>query len=111
MRTCYNCGNQDHFNAECPYENGEDHSGKLILKDKSKAPHKKPLVKKSGFDICKKPSKYVLISREEYSSGDEDDDKDDTRSEVAAIAITSTPSSSLFESPNEDSSNLSLIHI
>ncbi|KAM0916349.1 hypothetical protein ACQ4PT_010232 [Festuca glaucescens] len=104
-RTCYNCGNQDHFIAECPYENREDHGGKLILKDKSKAPHKKPLVKKSGFDICKKPSKYVLISHEEYSSGDEEDDKDDTRSEVAGIAITSTPSSSLFESPNEDSSN------
>jgi hypothetical protein len=42
------------------------------------------------------------ISREEYSSGEEEDDKEDTRSEVAAVAITSTPSSSLFESPNED---------
>ncbi|KAK1681657.1 hypothetical protein QYE76_042505 [Lolium multiflorum] len=94
-----------HFIAECPYENREDHGGKLILKDKSKAPRKKPFVKKSGYDICKKPSKYVLIAREEYSSGEEEDDKDDSRSEVAAIAITFTPSSSLFESPNEDSSN------
>ncbi|KAK1687147.1 hypothetical protein QYE76_047995 [Lolium multiflorum] len=85
-------------------ETKEDHSGKLILKDKSKAPRKKPFFKKSGYDICKKPSKYVLIAPEEYSS-EEEDDKDDSRSKVAAIAITSTPSSSLFESPNEDSSN------
>ncbi|KAK1648595.1 hypothetical protein QYE76_066400 [Lolium multiflorum] len=105
FRTCYNCGNQDHFIAECPYENREDHGGKLILKDKSKVPRKKPFVKKSGYDITKKPSKYVLIACEEYSSGEEEDDKDDSRSEVATIAITSTPSSSLFESPNEDSSN------
>ncbi|KAK1662783.1 hypothetical protein QYE76_050942 [Lolium multiflorum] len=84
VRTCYNCGNQDHFIAECPYENREDHGGKLILKDKSKAPRKKPFVKKSGYDICKKPSKCVLIAREEYSSGEEEDDyKDDSRSEVS----------------------------
>jgi hypothetical protein len=59
-RTCYNCGNQDHFIAECPYENREDHGGKLILKDKSKAPRKKPFVKKSGYDISKKVIKVCV---------------------------------------------------
>ncbi|KAK1613061.1 hypothetical protein QYE76_036734 [Lolium multiflorum] len=60
VRNCYNCGKQDHFIAECPYENREDHGGKLIPKDKSKVPRKNPFVKKSGYDITKKPSKYVL---------------------------------------------------
>ena len=45
----------------------------------------------------------MLIAQEEYSSGDDDDEEEeDTTSEVAAIATTSTPSPSLFDSPNEN---------
>ena len=41
------------------------------------------------------------MTREEYISGDEDSDEEES-AEVAAIAITSSSSPSLFESPNED---------
>jgi hypothetical protein len=33
VRTCYNCGNQNHFIVDCPYERVEDHNGRLVHKD------------------------------------------------------------------------------
>ena len=45
----------------------------------------------------------MLLTQEEYSS--EEDEEEESTSEVAAIATTFTPSSSLFESPNENLSN------
>jgi hypothetical protein len=33
VRTCYNCGNQNHFIADCPYERVEDHNGRLVHKE------------------------------------------------------------------------------
>jgi hypothetical protein len=33
VRTCYNCENQKHFIADCPYERVDDHNGRLILKE------------------------------------------------------------------------------
>src|SRR5664279_4086102 len=101
VRSCYNCQNQFHFVAECPFENREDHGGKLVPKDKSKIPRKKPFFKKNTSN--KKPSRIVLLTQEEYSS----DEEEETTTEVAAIAITSSPSSSLFESPNENVTNKS----
>jgi hypothetical protein len=44
----------------------------------------------------------VFLTQEEYS-GSESDEEETTTSEVATIATTSTPPTSLFESPNEDS--------
>jgi hypothetical protein len=35
VRHCYNCGGIKHFIAECPYENKEDHGGRLIPKRRS----------------------------------------------------------------------------
>src|SRR4051812_48338400 len=99
LRTCLNCGERLHFVAECPYQSREDNGGRLIFKDKSKAPRKKQFVKKNA--PFKKQPKIVLVAQEEYSSGSEDEDKDDSSQEVAAIATTST-STSLFDSPNEN---------
>ena len=52
----------------------------------------------------KKQSRIVLLTQEEYSSEDDDNEEneEETTNEVAAIATTSTPSTSLFESPNEN---------
>ena len=99
LRTCFNCGDRLHFVAECPYQSREDNGGRLIFKDKSKAPRKKQFVKKNA--PFKKQPKIVLVAQEEYSSGSEDEDEDDSSQEVAAISATST-STSLFDSPNEN---------
>ncbi|KAK1632082.1 hypothetical protein QYE76_006397 [Lolium multiflorum] len=110
-RTCYNCDDKRHFIAECPYENREDHNGRLIPKDKSKeskgkyskAPNKKFYNNKTKKG--KRPPRVVLVTREEYSSDEVEsssDDEGESSKEVAAIVTTNIPSSSLFESPNEN---------
>ncbi|KAK1604075.1 hypothetical protein QYE76_027748 [Lolium multiflorum] len=111
-RSCYNCDDKRHFIAECPYENRELHNGRLIPKDKSKdtkgkyskAPNKKFYNNKTKKG--KRPSRVVLVTREEYSSDEVEsssgDEGEESSKEVAAIATTNIPSSSLFESPNEN---------
>src|SRR4051812_29604887 len=103
LRTCFNCGDRYHFVASCPYEKIEDHGGKLVLKNTLKAPYKKPFIKKKP--INKKSGEIVLITHEEYSSDNEDDEdeEEETSHGVAALATTSTPTFSLFDSPNENS--------
>ncbi|KAK1669689.1 hypothetical protein QYE76_057848 [Lolium multiflorum] len=103
-RSCYNCGDKNHFIAQCLYEHRETRGGRLIPKDKGKdpkAPNKK-FYNKGKKD--KRPSRTVLITKEEYSSDDNDrsSDEEESSKEVAAIATTNIPSSSLFESPNEN---------
>jgi hypothetical protein len=87
-----------HFVADCPYEKREDHGGKLIRKDKNKPPLNKTFVKK-------KPQR-VLVAQEEYYSDDEDDEESGeiVATATVAIAIESPSSTSLFNSPNENSS-------
>ncbi|KAK1647636.1 hypothetical protein QYE76_065441 [Lolium multiflorum] len=111
-RSCYNCDDKRHFIAECPYENRENHNGRLIPKDKSKeskgkyskAPNKKFYNNKTKKG--KRPPRVVLVTREEYSSDEvessSDDEEEESSKEVAAIVTTNIPSSSLFESPNEN---------
>ncbi|KAK1683899.1 hypothetical protein QYE76_044747, partial [Lolium multiflorum] len=110
-RSCYNCDDKRHFIAECPYENRELHNGRLIPKDKSKeskgkyskAPNKKYYNNKTKKG--KRHPKVVLVTREEYSSDEvvsSSDDEEGSSKEVAAIVTTNIPSSSLFESPNEN---------
>jgi hypothetical protein len=101
-KTCFNCHHKYHFIKDCPYENREEHGGRLIPKDQSKLVQKKPIIKRKPF--FKKAPRIVLMTQEEYLSDDSDEEEEPTR-EVAVLAIVSTPSSSLFESPNENISN------
>ena len=91
-RKCFNCGNNDHFVAECPYEKREENGGRLVLKGKTKSSfNKKP---------TKKRQPRMLLVQEEYTSGEEDDDEEES-TERANIAIApSLPS--LFDAPNEN---------
>ena len=98
LRTCFNCSSRLHFIAECPYEPREKNAGRLVRKDKSKSPNKKPFFNKK---FSNKKSRIVLVAQEECSS-DDDEEEEESTSEVAAIAIASPSSSSLFESPNEN---------
>ncbi|KAK1620384.1 hypothetical protein QYE76_025901, partial [Lolium multiflorum] len=107
-RTCYNCGDKNHFVADCMFERREDHGGRLIPKDRYKPLSKgfskfSPRSDDDKVSSNKKPRAFII--REEYSS-DEDGEHEDKHSNkegegVAAIAI-STPSISLFDSPNEN---------
>ncbi|KAK1605612.1 hypothetical protein QYE76_029285 [Lolium multiflorum] len=107
-RTCYNCSDKSHFVADCVYERREDNGGRLVRKDKFKSLSKgfskfSPKPGDSKVSFTKKPRAFII--REEYSSdeGEECEDKSSNKEEegVAAIAI-STPSISLFDSPNEN---------
>ena len=76
---------------DCPYERREDKSEKLVLK------------KKKFSKFTKRKDDKALV-HEEYMSGDESDGDDDHVG-MAAIAVHATTSSSttgLFDSPNED---------
>ncbi|KAK1669675.1 hypothetical protein QYE76_057834 [Lolium multiflorum] len=107
-RACYNCSDTSHFVADCIYERREDNGGRLVQKDKFKSFSRgfSKFSSNSGdtkVSFTKKPRAFII--REEYSS-DEDEERKDKGSnkeegEVAAIAI-STPSISLFDSPNEN---------
>ncbi|KAK1664975.1 hypothetical protein QYE76_053134 [Lolium multiflorum] len=107
-RACYNCGDTSHFVADCIFERREDNGGRLVRKDKFKSLSKgfSKFSSNSGdtkVPFTKKPRAFII--REEYSSdeGEEHKDKGTNKEEreVAAIAI-STPSISLFDSPNEN---------
>ncbi|KAK1692301.1 hypothetical protein QYE76_008998 [Lolium multiflorum] len=88
----------------------ETHGGRLIPKDKSKdskGKYSKPPNKKfyNKNKKGKRPSRIVLVTKEEYSSDEIEsasDDEEESSREVAAIVTTNIPSSSLFDSPNEN---------
>ena len=98
-KTCYNYHDKGHFFKECPYENRELHGGRLVPKDHAKLIQKKPAFRKKPF--FKKAPRIVLVAQEEYPSEDSEEEIEPT-TEVAALAIASTSSVSLFESPNEN---------
>src|SRR3954467_6902243 len=91
-RKFYNCDSPEHFVADCPYERREEKFEKLILK------------KKRFNKFAKRRGEKDLV-HEEYLSEDEEDGDDDEHKGMAAIAMhskSSTTSSSLFDSPNEN---------
>ena len=93
-RKCYNCDSPKHFVADCPYERREDKSEKLVFK------------KKSFNKFAKRRGDKALV-HEEYLSADEEDGDDENKG-MAAIAMhskSSSPSSSLFESPIDNKPN------
>ncbi|KAK1605255.1 hypothetical protein QYE76_028928 [Lolium multiflorum] len=114
-RSCYNCDDKRHFIAECPYENRELHNGRLIPKDKSKdtkGKYSKASNKKFYNNKIKKGKRHprvVLVTREEYSSDEVEssssEEGEESSKELAAIVTTNIPSSSLFDSPNENPHN------
>jgi hypothetical protein len=69
VRTCYNCGNQEHFIANCPYERVEDHNGRLVHKEmKAKSYPPRNSDKKKAIPI------RALMTQGEYPSGDDASD-------------------------------------
>ena len=107
VRNCYNCGNTNHFIADCPFENKEDNGGRLVRKDKPKFSPNKNFGNKNfaNKNLAKKPQARALVTHEEYPSGDEEEEEESSEVVgVASIAIASTPttSTSLFNSPNEN---------
>src|SRR3954471_18192821 len=77
---CYNCDSPKHFVADCPYERREDKSEKIVFKKKS-------------FNKFGKRRGGKALVHEEYLSGDEEDG-DDEKMGMAAIAVHSKSSSS-----------------
>jgi hypothetical protein len=94
VRTCYNCGNTNHFIAECPYERVEDHNGRLVRKEMKSKSYPRNSDKKRVLPT------HALITQEEYLSGDDASDNEEIGRAAIAIAQP-TPSSSLFASANE----------
>src|SRR3954463_3638313 len=93
-RKCYNCDSPKHLVADCPYERREEKPEKLVLK------------KKRFNKFAKSRGDKVLV-HEEYLSEDEEDG-DDEHKGMAAISMhskSSSTSSSLFDSPNENKPN------
>ncbi|KAK1615927.1 hypothetical protein QYE76_021444 [Lolium multiflorum] len=91
-RTCYNCGDKNHFVADCMFERREDHGGRLIRKDKFKSLSKgfSKFSPKSDDDKVspnKKPRAFII--REEYSS-DEDGEHEDKRSNKEGEGVADT---------------------
>ncbi|KAK1666751.1 hypothetical protein QYE76_054910 [Lolium multiflorum] len=103
-KACYNCGDTSHFVADCIFERREDNGGKLVRKDKFKSLSKgySKFSSNSGDSKASYTKKTrAFIVREEYFSDEGEEHKDKEEREVAAIAI-STPSTSLFDPPNEN---------
>jgi hypothetical protein len=91
VRTCYNCGNQKHFIADCPYERVEDHNGRLICKEmKAKSYPPRNSNKKKAIPI------RALTTQKEYPFDDDVSDDDEVGRVAIAIAKPTSSSSLCF---------------
>lgn len=103
-RTCYNCGDKNHFVADCSYQKREDNGGHLVPKDRTRPPNHRRIGNKN-FANKKMPTRVLLV-HEEYISGGEEEESNGEVEGVATIAkATPAPSIPLFDSPNENPIN------
>lgn len=94
-RTCFNCGDSEHFVAECPFKSRIENGGRLIKKNNF-APKNKNFMKKV-------PQKAMMANEQEYLSGGEESEDESEQVGMAAVAMGVIPSSldSLFSKPND----------
>jgi hypothetical protein len=83
QRVCYNCGKNDHFIAQCPYERKEEDNDKKKKFDKG--------YKKDKTYTKKKPYGQAHVSQEWNSSDENSESKSD---DLATITIKGNASSS-----------------
>jgi hypothetical protein len=103
VRNCYNCGDKNHFIAECPYEKREENGRRLFRKDRSKYSINKYFLNKNKSNNKKVPTRVLVVHEEYESGGDHDhDNKSSEEAGVSAITTTSTPAISLFGASNEN---------
>src|SRR6266567_1082871 len=102
VRNCYNCGDKNHFIANCHYEKREENGGRLIRKEKVKFSNKNLPTKNSNNFLNKKNPSRVLVVQEEYESGEDEVEEEPSRELVVAAIATTTPTPSLFDAPNEN---------
>jgi hypothetical protein len=82
-RVCYNCGKNEHFIAQCPYERKEEYNDKKKKFDKS--------YKKDKKFTKKKPYEQAHVGQEWNSSDESSESESD---DLATIAIKGKASSS-----------------
>ena len=97
-RTCFNCGDSEHFVAECPFKSIIENGGRLIKKNNF-IPKTKSFIKKAA-------PRALIANEGEYISGGEESEDDEGQVGMASVAIGVTHSSlsSLFTNPNDKTS-------
>ena len=83
-RTCFNCGDSEHFVADFPFKTRIEKGGRLINKNNF-------IPKTKNF--MKKVARRALIANEgEYIFGGEESEDDEEQVGMASVAIGVTPS-------------------
>ena len=97
-RTCFNCGDSEHFVAECPFKSSIENGGRLIKKNN--------FIPKTKSFIKKVASRALIAKEGEYISGGEESEDDEQQVGMASVAIgvTSSSQGSLFTNPNDKTS-------
>src|SRR4051812_28471172 len=72
VRSCYNCNDNSHFVAKCPFENREYNGGRLIHKINSRTPH--PLNTNFANKIVTNKERAMVVHEEFLSVSDDDDE-------------------------------------
>jgi hypothetical protein len=95
-RTCYNCGKNDHFITNCPFERRDEDDEKKKYK-----PYKKDKDYKRSDKTYKKKSYDEAHIGQEWDSDDESSNSDSDGVATMAIKEKSSSSKSLFPKLNQ----------